>query len=124
MQDVFKINGITVAQPDEDLSYSWETTYTDDSTRTQTGAGHFTRMFTVESYTYKASALTASEAAQIMQQIVYGRSYTAHVFSPRLNCWCDIPCYTGKGSMSCKTWVSGGERFADLTFNMIGVNPI
>ena len=38
MQDVFKINGIVVAQPDEELGYSWETTYTDDSTRTQTGA--------------------------------------------------------------------------------------
>lgn len=55
IQDRIKMNGTVIWQPDKDMGYSFETTYTEGSTRSQAGEGHFTPMFTVEQYSYKAS---------------------------------------------------------------------
>ena len=47
-QDYIKINGVKIWQPDCDIAVALETTYTQGSTRAQSGKGKFTPMFTVE----------------------------------------------------------------------------
>ena len=78
----FTLNGQTIWQPDKDLGYSLETTYTKDSTRSQGGTGHFTPMFTVEQFAYTASNVPVAEVTKILQIIGKGKSFTLHAFSP------------------------------------------
>ena len=49
-QDYIKINGVKIWQPDCDIAVALETTYTQGSTRAQSGKGKFTPMFTVERF--------------------------------------------------------------------------
>lgn len=123
-QDYFKINGTKVKQPSEGLAWNWETTYTEDSARTQDGKGHFTTMFTVESLAYSAEWLTISEVKEILQMVAPGKNYTLHYFSPYYGKWMDGTFYTGKGSMELSRLNADGEHFDNLSFNMVGVNPI
>lgn len=124
MQDKIKMNGIEIRQPDEGLGYNFETTYTEDSTRVQSGVGHFTPMFTVESFSYEAAWLTVEEMKTILQIITKGGNFTLHYFSPYYGTWRDAPFYVGQGSLSIGRLNEDRERYESLSFNMIGVNPI
>lgn len=123
-QEYMKINGIVVKQPDKGLGYSFETTYTDDSNRTQNGVGHFTAMFTNESFSYEATNLTESEMTQILKQVAKGKNFTLHYRSPYYGGWRDDKFYVGKGSLSIGSWKESEECYESLSFNMVGVNPI
>lgn len=123
-QQYIKINNIKIKQPDEGLGYDFETTYTEDSTRVQSGAGHFTPMFTVEVLSYTASWLTLSEMKTILQEVAKGKNYTLHYFSPFYGAWRDGTFYTGKGSLTIGRLNEDGEHYDELSFSMIGVNPI
>ena len=96
-QNYITINSVKIKQPDEGLGYSFETTYTSDSTRVQSGTMHATPMFTVESFSYAASYLTKEEMQTILQKVAKGGNFTLH---------------------------EDGEIFDSLSFNMVGVNPI
>lgn len=124
MQDYIKMNGITIRQPDEGLGFNFETTYTEDSTRVQSGEGHFTPMFTAESFSYAASWLTVEEMKTILQIVAKGGNFTLHYFSPYYGAWRDAPFYVGQGSLSIGRLNEAKEQFDSLSFNMIGVNPI
>lgn len=123
-QEYMKINGIVVRQPDKGLGYSFETTYTDDSTRTQDGVGHFTTMFTNESFSYEATNLKENEMSQILRQVAKGKNFTLHYRSPYYGSWRDDTFYVGKGSLSIGSWKEDEECYESLSFNMVGVNPI
>ena len=123
-QEYIKMNGKIVTQPDEGLGYDFETTYTQDSTRVQSGTLHASAMFTVESLSYKATWLTAAEAAEILQIVARGRPFTLHYFSLYHNKWRDGRFYVGKGSLSIGTLTEDNEMMDELSFNMIGVEPI
>lgn len=124
MQDRIKMNGVAIRQPDEGLGYSFETTYTEDSTRVQSGVGHFTPLFTVEQFSYEATWLTAAEMSAILQIIGKGGEFTLHYFSPYYGEWRDDNFYVGTGSLSIGRLNEEKERFDSLSFNMTGVNPI
>lgn len=123
-QNYITINGVKIKQPDEGLGYSFETTYTSDSTRVQSGAMHATPMFTVESFSYVASYLTIAEMQTILQKVAKGGNFTLHYFSPYYGQWRDDTFYVGKGSLEIGRLTEGGEYFDSLSFNMVGVNPI
>lgn len=123
-QNYITINGVKIKQPDEGLGYSFETTYTSDSTRVQSGAMHATPMFTVESFSYAASYLTIAEMQAILQKVAKGGTFTLHYFSPYYGQWRDDTFYVGKGSLEIGRLTEGGEYFDSLSFNMVGVNPI
>lgn len=123
-QNYITINGVKIKQPDEGLGYSFETTYTSDSTRVQSGAMHATPMFTVESFSYAASYLTIAEMQTILQKVAKGGNFTLHYFSPYYGQWRDDTFYVGKGSLEIGRLTDGGEYFDSLSFNMVGVNPI
>lgn len=123
-QNYIKINNTVIRQPDEGLGFDFETTYTEDSTRVQSGVLHATPMFTVESFSYSASTLTVAEVKTILQLVAKGKTFTLHYFSPYYGAWRDDKFYVGKGSLEIGRLNESGERIDGLSFNMIGVNPI
>ena len=72
MQEYIKLNGVLIRQPDEGLGYEFETTYTEDTTRTMDGTLYSGAMFTVESFSYEASWLTQEEMSAILQIVAKG----------------------------------------------------
>lgn len=124
MQDKIKLNGIDIRQPDEGLGYDFETTYSQDSARVQSGEGHFTALFTVESFSYMASNLSKDEMKTILQIVAKGGNFTLHYFSPYYGEWRDGVFYVGKGSLEIGRLIEAEEVFDSLSFNMIGVNPL
>lgn len=123
-QEKITINGVEIRQPDEGLGYDFETTYTEDSTRVQSGQLHITPLFTVEAFSYSATWLTADEMKTILRQVAKGSSFTLRYFSPYYGAWRSDNFYVGKGSLSIGRLITDEERFESLSFNMIGVNPI
>ena len=124
MQDKIKINGMDIFQPDEGLQSSFETTYTEDSTRLQNGTANFVPLFTVEQFSYNATDIPGSEASKILQQIIKGDAFTLHYFSTYYGRWRDDKFRVGKGQFNIGTLEDGGEKLSSLSFNMTGDNPI
>lgn len=120
----FTLNSQTIWQPDKDLGYSLETTYTKDSTRSQGGTGHFTPMFTVEQFAYTASNVPVAEVTKILQIIGKGKSFTLHAFSPYYGEWRNALFYVGKGNLSIGILSEDQKTISSLTFNMQGVKPL
>lgn len=123
-QDRMKINGIEIKQPDKGLGYDFETTYSSDSGRVQSGVMHITPLFTVEAFSYTATDLTEEELSTILKQIAKGHKFKLHYRSPYYGGWRDDAFYAGKGSMSIGSWKEDEERYESLSFNLIGVNPL
>ena len=123
-QNYITMNGIIIKQPEKDMAYNFETTYTEDTTRVQSGELHATSMFTVEQLGYSAKNLTIAEMSQILQIIAKGNSFNLHYFSPYYGTWRTAKFYVGQGSLSIGCLKENGEIFESLTFNMTGVNPI
>lgn len=123
-QDMMMINGVVVKQPEKDLGYDFETTYSEDSGRVQTGTLHITPLFTVESFSYTASGLTQEEMSLILQMVAKGDVFNLHYRSPYYGKWRDDEFHVAKGSLSIGSWEKDKERYTSLSFNMVGVNPI
>lgn len=124
MQDTIKINGIQIYQPDEGLQSSFETTYSSDSGRVQSGVMHATPLFTVEQFSYSATDVPIDDVKVILQQIIKGNPFTLHYFSPYYGRWRDDAFRVGKGSLSIGSLKEGEEKLTSLSFNMTGDNPI
>lgn len=124
MQDKYKINDIEIFQPDSDLQASFETTYTSDSTRVQSGAMHATPMFTVEQFSYTATDVPVAEVKTILQQIIKGNPFKLHYFSPYYGRWRDGTFRVGKGQFQIGTLKADEEKISSLSFNMTGDNPL
>lgn len=114
----------TIKQPDEGLQYSFETTYTEDSKRLQSGVLNMKPMFTVQSFGYAASDLTKAQMKQILKFAASGKKFYMHYFSPTHGEWRDDVFYVGQGSLAIGRLKESGEAFDSLSFNIIGVNPI
>lgn len=119
-----KINGIDIWQPDAGLQHNFETTYTEDSTRVQSGSAHFTPLFTVEQENYTATNIPAEEASKILKQIITGKPFTLHYYSLYHTKWRDALFYVGKGQYDIGSLVDGEEYLESLSFNMTGVEPL
>lgn len=124
MQDTIKINGIQIYQPDEGLQSSFETTYTSDSGRVQSGVMHATPLFTVEQFSYSATDVPIEDVKIILQQIIKGNTFTLHYYSPFYGRWRDDIFRVGKGQYSIGSLKENGEKIESLSFNMTGDNPI
>lgn len=115
---------VNIKQPDEDMSYNFETTYTSDTTRTQDGGLHLSPMFTVEAFGYKASNVKPSEMHEILQIIATGGVFYVWYNSPYYGTWREGRFYVGKGSLNIGSWKESKEAYSSLTFNFIGVDPV
>lgn len=124
-QDCFKMNNEVVWQPEKAMAAAWETTYTEDSTRTQSGKDRFTPMFTVEQYSYSAKGIPVAEATKIIKMIMKGAPVLLHYWSVYHGCWRDDYFRVAKSSgVNIGSLVNGEEMYDSLAFNMTGVNPI
>lgn len=124
MQDTIKIDGVEIFQPDEGLQSSFETTYSSDSARVQSGVMHATPLFTVEQFSYTATDIPIDEANIIIQKIVKGEAFTLHYFSPYYGTWRDDIFRVGRGQYSIGSLKKDSEKLTSLSFNMTGDNPI
>ena len=124
MQDRIRINNTDIYQPDKGLSYKFETTYTSDSSRVQTGKGHFTALFTVEQLNYKATHIPQEEATKIIKMVARGTNFTLHYFSIFYGQWRDGTFYVGQGDMAIGSLEDDNRYLDSLNFNMTGVDPV
>ena len=124
MQDSIKMNGIEIYQPDEGLGYSFESTYTEDSTRLQTGVLNAVPMFTVEQFSYQATDVPMDKATEILQIIAKGYPFTLHYFSVYYGVWRDGTFRVGKGSLAIGSLEENNTKLSSLSFNMTGDEPI
>lgn len=124
MQDSIKMNGIEIYQPDEGLGYSFESTYTEDSTRLQTGVLNAVPMFTVEQFSYQATDVPMDKATEILQIIAKGNPFTLHYFSVYYGVWRDGTFRVGKGSLAIGSLEENNTKLSSLSFNMTGDEPI
>ena len=124
-QDYIKINGVKIWQPDCDRAVALETTYTQGSTRAQSGKGKFTPMFTVERFPYTATDIPMSEASKILQMVAKGKPFDLHYFSVYHNEWRTAKFYVGQVSdIKIQTLEKNKEKLSSFSFNAQGVNPI
>lgn len=125
MQDLIRINGVDIFQPDEDLGYAIETTFTEDSTRLQSGSANFVPMFTVEQLSYQATDIPIEKATEILQMVGKGESFTLHYFSVFYGGWRDGTFRVGKSNtISIGSLEEGNEKLSTLSFNMTGDEPL
>lgn len=125
MQDLIRINGVDIFQPDEGLSYAFESTYTEDSTRLQSGDANFVPMFTVEQLAYTATDIPMEEATKILQMIAKGNDFTLHYYSVYYGGWRDGKFRVGKSnSISIGSLEENNEKLSSLSFNMTGDKPL
>ena len=117
-------DGIEIAQPDKGMGFNYETTYTEDSGRIQSGAAIVAPMFTVKSYSYSRNHPTTAEVAQILGYIANGSKFEMYAFNPKTNAWGWDVYYVGQGSMSIGYLTPDGGHYDSFQFNAVGVNPI
>lgn len=122
-QQYITMNGTKIAQPHK-LGYSFESTYTEDSGRVQTGVAKVSRMFTVESFSLSWEYLSLSEAHTIIQIIEQGTPFSFHYPSVYYNGWRTAQFYVGKGQVNWGRINADEELVEDFSFNCVGVNPI
>lgn len=123
-QDYYTINGVKIRQPLELMPFQFATTYTEDTTRTQDGVLHSTPLFTVESYSYSVTGLSAAEMAKFLQLVGKGKNFNFHYFSPYYGVWRTDKFYVGQGSLEIRRVNERNEWFDSVSCNIIGVNPI
>lgn len=124
-KEMIKMNGTAIWQPDKDMPYSFATTYSEGSNRTQYGDGRFTPLFTVEQYGYSAKKIPADKVTEILQIIAKGKTFTLHHYSLYHAAWRDDPFYVGKsGNITIGELSEDGKEVSELSFNMTGVNHL
>lgn len=124
MQNKYLINNTLIWQPDEDLGYSFATTFTEDSVRDMSGRGHFTGMFTVEQCSYSAKHVPIAEVSRLLRLIARGQAFNLFYFSPYYGAWRTDRFYVGQGNLSIGTLEENREKISQISFNMTGINPI
>lgn len=123
-QQKYLINGVEIWQPDQDLAWDYQKTYTQDSGRTQDGVGHFTKMFTIQSFAYRASHVPVAEWTKISQMIILEEYFDLYAWNPHFGKWMTHRCYVGEGTLNIGTLEEGNERYSSISFNMVDNVPL
>lgn len=121
-QNRIKFDNEVIKQP-EDMSWSFETTSTADSTRAMSGTVYNTPMFTVESFSVTWGRMTRAELYAILQKIVQRPSkpyFSMFYYSPFYNAWRTADFYVGQGTLKVKTLKENREVIESVTCNLIG----
>lgn len=117
-------SGTEILQPESGLGFSFETTYTEDSGRIQTGEAIVAPMFTVCSYAYSRTRPPVEAVATILSYIARGGKFEMYVFDPLTAAWRWRAFYVGKGDMSIGYLTPDGGHYDSFSFNAVGVMPI
>lgn len=123
MQDVIKLNDIVIEQPNE-YGISLATTSTEDSDRTQDLIMHNTPMGTIGSYSLKWEYIKVSKASEILRQVINKPSFKVHYFDMYYGAWKDAYFYASNFEITPLTLEDGYEMVDEMSFNIVGINPI
>ena len=115
---------IEIHQPERNIKWSEETTYTNDSGRVKTGKAVLTPLFTVERLDYNGTDLTITEVKDILQIIGRGKKYWCQYFSPYYGAWRIDEFYTSSNDISIDSLEENEENLSEVSFGMVGVNPL
>ena len=125
MQDYITFNDVKIKQPDRDgYTVKFSTTSTADSDRTFDLVMHNTPMGTIQSYGLKWTDNTAQEVAEILRQILNKSSFRVHYFNVLTSRWENGEFYATSFEISPICLENGEERIDELSFDIIGVEPI
>lgn len=114
-----------IRQPDAGLSYNFETTYTQDSSRLQSGRLSAKPLFTVEQLGYECGRISVAEMRTILGFIAKGAPFYLRYFSPFTGRWeVGRKFYVGKGELVIGNLSENGEYYDSLSFNMTSVDPL
>lgn len=120
--DRYKINGLLIPQPDEDMQCNFETTYSEGSNRTQYGRAIIVPLYTVMQYSYKATNVRVDEkSANLVKAIIKGEPFMLYHWLAHKNEWRSEQFYVGKMHYNI---AQVGEYYSEISFNMQGVNPL
>lgn len=120
--DRYKINGLLIPQPDEDMQCNFETTYSEGSKRTQYGRAIIVPLYTVMQYSYKATNVRVDEkSANLVNAIIKGEPFMLYHWLAHKNEWRSEQFYVGKMHYNI---AQVGEYYSEISFNMQGVNPL
>lgn len=120
--DRYKINGLLIPQPDEDMQCSFETTYSEGSNRTQYGRAIIVPLYTVMQYSYKATNVRVDEkSTNLVNAIIKGEPFMLYHWLAHKNEWRLEQFYVGKMQYNI---AQVGEYYSEISFNMQGVNPL
>lgn len=117
-------SGTEILQPESGMGFSFETTYTEDSGRIQTGEAVVCPMFTVRSYSYSRTRPPIKDVATILNFIVHGEKFEMYVFDPLTAKWEWDVFYVGKGDMDIGYLTADGGYYESFSFNAVGVMPV
>lgn len=120
----YKMNGASIYQPDKDMGYNLETTYSEGSNRTQFGKALLTPLFTVEQYSYEASNVPVVETNKILKIIAKGKTFNLYHWSLYHMAWRTDPFYVGKASLTIGEISQDLKFVSKISFNMQGANPL
>lgn len=123
-QEKFMINGLVIHQPDKDVGYSFETTYSEDSGRVYSGVANVSPLFTIERLSLSFTGISIKDGATLLQNVLPGYPFTAHYFSPYHGIWRDAKFYVGEGDLDIGTLKEKQEQYSHISFNMVSVEPV
>lgn len=123
-QDKIKFNDVVIFQPDKDVGFAWETTYTEDSGRVSSGKARTTPLFTVEAFTFSFTNIPVKKMSEILKIVAKGRHFKVHYFSPYYGEWRNDVFYVGQGDASLGSLKNNQEIFSSASIKITGVNPI
>ena len=123
-QEKIKFNDVVIFQPDKDVGYAWETTYTEDSGRVVSGKARISPLFTVEAFTFSFTNIPVKEMSKILKIVAKGKPFKMHYFSPYYAEWRNDTFYVGQGDTSLGSLKENDEIFTSATIKATGVNPI
>ena len=124
-QDYIKFNDVMIPQPDSDgYTVQIATTSTEDSDRTQDLVMHNTPIGSVQSYGLKWSYLNKAEVALILGQVLNRSSFKVHYFDVVSATWKDADFYASNFNITPIDLTTSSEVIDELSFNIVGVNPV
>lgn len=124
-QQKLKFNNYTPRMVDEDgYQLAFATTSTSNSGRTMRGNMINTPLFTIEAYNLKWTNLKASEASDILNEVMGKSSFDFYHYNIYRKRWETGQFYVANINSPIISLIDGTEKVSELSFQVTAVNPI
>ena len=121
-QNRISIDGWDDVQP-VTFDYDFQTTSSEDSSRTMSGKANISPLFTVEAFSVEYQDLTIAQTSALLKRIVQKSNkpfFSLFYFSPYYGNWRTDKFYVGEGSLKIRTLESGEERISSISCSFVG----
>lgn len=126
MQKRIAIDGWSDIQPTT-FEWSFETTSSEDSGRSMSGAPSITPLFTVQAYDVEYQHVPISKAKTLLNKIIQTPSkpyFSLYAFSPYTGTWTTKDFYVGDGTLHVGSLEENNEYISSITCRFVGRNKI